>query len=132
VGDEGDVPQVEGSDDVADDTGVLAQRVAVAGCRGGEPEAGIVDRDAAEVVAQRADDVAVEERPRGVAVQHQQHRPAALVDVVDVGGAGAQPPVGEGVRRVVDPARTRRHRRHPLVRRRAGLYRTEERRFARR
>src|SRR6185312_11121399 len=59
----------------------------VAGGRRGQPEARVVGRDAAVAVAQPLDDVPVEERPGGIAVQEQERRPAPLVHVVDAGSA---------------------------------------------
>jgi hypothetical protein len=67
-----------------DDLGMRRGREVVAGRRFGEAEAGIVQRDAAEPVAQPLDDVAVQERPGRVAVQQEERRAGAFVDVVDL------------------------------------------------
>src|SRR3712207_6924232 len=61
-----------------DDGGVLGGGEAVTGRRGREPEAGVVERDAAEAVAQPADQLAVEERPRRVAVERSEEHTSEL------------------------------------------------------
>jgi hypothetical protein len=77
------VAEVQPQDELLEDIGVLGRREAVARCRRGEAEAGVVDGDAAVAIAKPLDDLAIEERPGRVAVQKQQRRSAALVDVVE-------------------------------------------------
>jgi hypothetical protein len=64
---------------------MLGRREAIARRCRREAEARVVGRDAPEPVPEALDDVAVLERPRGVAVEEQQRRSGALVDVVDTG-----------------------------------------------
>lgn len=89
-------------DQRVDPLGVLLGGVAVAGRMVREAEAGIVGGDRATRAAELLDDVAIQERPRGVAVQHHHRRPRPLVHVVQRAPATLQPPVGKGVLGAVD------------------------------
>jgi len=70
-------------DELLEDIGVLGRREAVARHGRRQAEAGMVDGDAAVAIAQPSDDVAIEKRPGRIAVQEQQRRAFALVQVVD-------------------------------------------------
>jgi hypothetical protein len=70
-------------DELADHAGVLIDFVAESLGTLREPETEIIRCDATEAVAQRDDDVAVQEAPRRVAVAEQDRRPVSLVDVMD-------------------------------------------------
>ena len=73
-------------DELADGADVLFDRVAVVLRTIGKAEAEVVDRDAAEAIAQTPNDAAVEEAPGGIAVA-EEYRPAgAFVDVVHAAG----------------------------------------------
>ena len=85
------VGEVELGDELTDNSGVLAGRVAVVGGAVGEPEPRIVDGNAPEAVAKLADHVSVEEAPGRVAVAHQDRLAAALIEVVDAAGGALKP-----------------------------------------
>ena len=61
---------------------VLLDRVAEPGRPFRQPKSEVVGCDAAELIAQTGDDVAVEKTPRRVAVEEHDDRTCALVDVM--------------------------------------------------
>ncbi len=97
------VIQVELLDYAGDDACVLAGMVRVICCRGGQSKPGIVQSDASERVAQGHDHLPIHERPRRIAVQHQQHRAGSLVDVVHHVPADREEPALEREQFVIDP-----------------------------
>ncbi|EUA35523.1 hypothetical protein I552_6325 [Mycobacterium xenopi 3993] len=90
-------------DQVTHHTGMLLDRVSEAGWTLREPETQVVRGDATELVAQRDDDVAVQEAPGRVAVaEHDRHTIAAsraLVDVVHAAPCRVEPVRRERVQR---------------------------------
>jgi len=92
-------------DEPLDDVSVLRRGEAVPAGGRRQPESGVVERDAAEAVAQQVDDVAVQERPGRVAVQEQDGRSLALVDVVHRAAADVHEPAFEREQRVIHPVR---------------------------
>ncbi len=89
--------QPELVDELAHDARVLGGGVPVARRAVGEAEAGVVDGQAAEPVPQGGDQVAVEEAPRRVPVEHEDRLAFALVHVVDPADGAPEPPRLEGV-----------------------------------
>jgi len=69
-------------DQFAHHLGVLLDPVAEPRRAFRQPEPEVISRDATELIAQAADDVAVEEAPRRIAVKEHDHGTRALVDVV--------------------------------------------------
>jgi len=69
-------------DQFAHHLGVLLDPVAEPRRAFRQPETEVISRDATELIAQAADDVAVEEAPCRIAVKEHDHGTRALVDVV--------------------------------------------------
>src|SRR5438067_5952047 len=78
----------------------------------GQPEAGVVQGDATELVTQGSDYVAIVERPGRVAVQQQQRRPRSFVHVMDGVPVDGDEAALEREQLVVDPCRPSHD--HPL------------------
>src|SRR5947208_9595034 len=71
----------------------------------GQPETGVVEGDAAELVTQGPDYVAIVERPGRVAVEQQQRRPRSFVHVVDGVPVDGDEAALEREQLIVDPRR---------------------------
>jgi hypothetical protein len=69
-------------DQFAHHLGVLLDPVAEPRRAFGQPETEVIGCDAAELIAEAGDDVAVEEAPRRIAVKEHDHGTRALVDVM--------------------------------------------------
>jgi hypothetical protein len=100
-----DVAQLQPLDQRGEVRGVIARAIGPVGGLVGEPEAQVVGRDAAIARRQRADQVAVEERPSRDAVDHDQRRPFPLVHVVEPPGRQLQEPRDEGILARIQPRR---------------------------
>jgi hypothetical protein len=74
--------EAEPLDEALHHTGVLGDRVPVAGRGGGQPETGIVERQAPKLPFQTLHDMAIEERPCRVSMQPEKHRALDRIDVV--------------------------------------------------
>src|SRR5262245_11891238 len=84
---ERDPVEPEGVDEALDHLAVLARREAVAGWRLGQAEAGVVGSDATVAVGEPIYEMPIEERPGGVAVQHEERLALAGLEVVHAGAA---------------------------------------------
>ena len=83
--------QAEVVDELADHPGMLVDGVTEPRGSIRKPETEVIRRDAAEPVAQRDDDVAVQEAPGRVAVAQQDRRAVTLVDVVHASLRAVEP-----------------------------------------
>jgi hypothetical protein len=89
--------------------GVLSDGVAVSGRPGRQAKPRVVKGDAAELVLETANDVPVQKRPGGIAVQPEEHRSLAFVDVVDPRAVDLYEVAVEREQFLVHPCWPRRH-----------------------
>jgi hypothetical protein len=116
-----DLPQAELGDEALDHSGVLGDRVAVAGRCDRQPKARVIERHAPEPVPQALDDVPVQKRPRRVSVQPQEHRADALVDVVQLCPVHVEEATLEREQLIAHPRWPGRHHQLPPTRVTIGL-----------
>jgi hypothetical protein len=107
VDEQNDVVESEFVDEPVENAGVVARQAREGGRLLRAPEAEEVGRDDPHLRRARRDHLAVEERPRRVAVQAEERRPrpGTLVDVVDAPLGEREEPRVEREQRAVEPRR---------------------------
>jgi hypothetical protein len=106
---QGDALQAELGHESFHHAGVFGDGVAVAGGRGGEPESRVVEGEAAELVLEPVDDVPVEKRPGRIAVQPENDRPLAFVEVMNLCPVDLHVVAVEGEQLLIHPGGPGRH-----------------------
>ncbi len=95
---------VQPQHELLDDAGVFRWLEAVAVASDGQTKPWIVQYDATEAARQPLDDVLIQERPSRVAVQEEEHRARAFIDIAELAAIHLDILILEWVQILVEPA----------------------------